>query len=215
MSGALPDSANASMVIGGRSGPSRYHRLCVASSVIVNTPFRRTPARSAFAFDCTTGGAERRAEAMGPELASAMIPTNERAGRTRTRTSSRLTRFLGRIRRNYFDTLCVNVCSVRRGPLRAKKAPRIDKTRRGFELEMRLDRVELPTSRLAGPQRHFKSPAPCRFSERQKPDPPIFVSFPCRTLDIQRAHERAQAYFTQLHSLPSDGRQEEAPVSPP
>src|SRR5262249_28110382 len=64
---------------------------------------------------------------------------------------------------------------------------------RGFALEMGLGRVELPTSRLSGPPRHFKSPAPCRFSERQSHDPPTFVSLACRTFDIQRAHERAQA----------------------
>jgi len=53
-------------------------------------------------------------------------------------------------------------------------------------------RVELPTSRLSGPRSRFKSPALCRLSERQKPDPPTFVSIKCRTFDIQWAHERAQ-----------------------
>jgi hypothetical protein len=57
---------------------------------------------------------------------------------------------------------------------------------------MGLGRVELPTSRLSGPQRRFRSPAPCRFSERQRRDPPTFVSCTCRTFDMQRAHERAQ-----------------------
>ena len=38
---------------------------------------------------------------------------------------------------------------------------------------------------------YFRTPAPCRFSERQTPDPPTLVCITCRTVDLQRAHERA------------------------
>ena len=73
-----------------------------------------------------------------------------------------------------------------------KQFPHTANARRELGFQMGPGGVEPPTSRLSGPNRQVNSPAPCRFSERQKHDPPTFVSVKCRTFDVQRAHERAQ-----------------------
>src|SRR4051812_23514240 len=71
MSGALPDSANASTVIGAWVAEKRQG-LRLASRLTVSTPSRSFPARATFAFGCTSGSFARRG-AFGAVMATISV----------------------------------------------------------------------------------------------------------------------------------------------
>ena len=57
MTGSLPVSENASIVMAGRFSPFMRHKLCFASRATVSTPSCEAPAVSIFGFGRTAGNA--------------------------------------------------------------------------------------------------------------------------------------------------------------